>query len=68
MHICDAPRPLGDRNGTELLIMSIVGGPDQRRRIEMELNLRALLAEGPRRSHAVTARPRLRLVGGSRAA
>ncbi len=68
MHHNLRPRPLSDHSGTELLILAIAGTAGQRRQIETELNLRALLAEGPRRRRLAPQRPRLRLVPAPRAA
>jgi hypothetical protein len=64
MSICSTPRPLTERSGEELLLMAIAGDTTLRRSITRELNLRALLAEGPRRARQIAAaHPRLRLVG-----
>ena len=48
--------------GEELLIMAIAGRSAERRRIEQELDLRAMLGEGPRRPRRKSRRTSARIV------
>ncbi len=61
MHTLNHARPLCNLSGEELLIIAIAGAPGARRRINDELGVRSLLAEGARRTRIAADRPRLRL-------
>jgi hypothetical protein len=57
-HQVGQPESLSDMIGEELLLLAIAGRPGDRRRIDQELELRALLAHDSRRVRSTT---RLRL-------